>query len=157
MKPKKAQTLCIVQEGSNLLLGFKKRGLGEGKWNFFGGNVEEGETIEEATRRETLEEAGVGVGGLEKMGIIQFDLEDVQIRPEVHIFKTEEFTGEPQESDEMRPQWFSIDTLPYERMWAADRFWLELLLAGKKFRGSVRFGKGGVLLGHEIEEVEAIL
>jgi len=58
---KKILTLCIIHQHPKILLGMKKRGHGEGKWNGFGGKVEEGETIEEATRRETKEESGVEV------------------------------------------------------------------------------------------------
>ena len=37
----------------------KKRGFGAGRWNGFGGKVAPAETIEDAARRELLEEAGV--------------------------------------------------------------------------------------------------
>ena len=57
---KKILTLCIIHQHSKILLGMKKRGHGVGKWNGFGGKVEKGETIEEAARRETKEEAGTG-------------------------------------------------------------------------------------------------
>ena len=39
----------------------KKRGFGEGKWNGFGGKVEEGETILQAALRELKEECGASV------------------------------------------------------------------------------------------------
>ena len=46
-------TNVFVFDTSNarILLGFKKRGLLEKKWNGFGGKVELGETIEEAAER----------------------------------------------------------------------------------------------------------
>ena len=48
------------EEGERqLLLGRKKRGFGEGKWNGFGGKLEPGETVEEAAVRELQEESGV--------------------------------------------------------------------------------------------------
>ncbi|XP_023213973.1 7,8-dihydro-8-oxoguanine triphosphatase-like [Centruroides sculpturatus] len=46
-------TIVLVRESSRVLLGLKKRGFGEGKWNGFGGKVQEGETIEEAAIRIT--------------------------------------------------------------------------------------------------------
>ena len=55
---KKILTLCVIYQHPRVLLGMKKRGFGKGRWNGFGGKVKEGETIEEATKRETLEEAG---------------------------------------------------------------------------------------------------
>ena len=42
----------VLDEKSNkILLGYKKRGLLEKKWNGFGGKVEPGETILEAAER----------------------------------------------------------------------------------------------------------
>ncbi|CAN0505072.1 unnamed protein product, partial [Ectocarpus sp. 12 AP-2014] len=35
-------------DSKEILLGMKKRGFGEGKWNGFGGKVESGESVEEA-------------------------------------------------------------------------------------------------------------
>ncbi|CAN0403706.1 unnamed protein product, partial [Ectocarpus sp. 8 AP-2014] len=46
-------------DANEILLGMKKRGFGEGKWNGFGGKVESGESVEEAAKRELMEEAGL--------------------------------------------------------------------------------------------------
>ena len=42
----KVLTLAFVRESTRVLLGLKKRGFGEGRWNGFGGKVQLGETIE---------------------------------------------------------------------------------------------------------------
>ena len=52
-KPQKAYTLAFIQKEDKVLLGLKKRGFGEGKWNGFGGKPHEGETITEAAVRYT--------------------------------------------------------------------------------------------------------
>lgn len=44
-------TLVLVIKESQVLLGLKKRGLGEGKWNGFGGKVEDSETVIHAAAR----------------------------------------------------------------------------------------------------------
>lgn len=44
--------LAIVNQGSRVLLGQKKRGFGEGYYNGFGGKVEPGETVAQAAARE---------------------------------------------------------------------------------------------------------
>ena len=42
-------TLMLIVDENKILLGMKKRGFGEGKWNGFGGKVNEGETIEDVS------------------------------------------------------------------------------------------------------------
>lgn len=48
---KKLYTLAFLRRESEILLGYKKRGFGKGKWNGFGGKVDPGETIEHAAIR----------------------------------------------------------------------------------------------------------
>lgn len=45
MMTRKVFSLVFVRNASDILLGWKKRGFGQGKWNGFGGKVEPGETI----------------------------------------------------------------------------------------------------------------
>lgn len=153
---KKVQTLCIVHQPPRILLGMKKRGFGAGRWNGFGGNVDKGETIEDAARREVLEEAGIKVGEVEKMGVILFEFQGKPDMPEVHIFIATEFSGEPTESEEMKPQWFEIDKIPYEEMWVDDKYWLPLALAGKKFKGYFLFEGEGKILKQELSGVDTL-
>jgi len=49
--PNKLLTLLFVVEPDRVLLGQKKPGFGGGRWNGFGGKVDQGETIEEAAKR----------------------------------------------------------------------------------------------------------
>jgi len=71
----KLLTLCLIHQDNRLLLGMKKRGFGKDRINGFGGKVEPGESIEEATIRETQEEAGITPIDLKKIGIIHFEFE----------------------------------------------------------------------------------
>ncbi|MEK9154656.1 MAG: 8-oxo-dGTP diphosphatase [Patescibacteria group bacterium] len=128
-------TLCIIYKSDKVLLGLKKRGFGEGIWNGFGGKVEEGESEENAVKREIKEETGLSVNDIEKMGIIRFDFQDGSSGLEAHIFRSKFFSGEPMETEEMKPEWFDKDNLPIEEMWPADTYWLPFLLNGKKFKG----------------------
>ena len=43
----------------SVLLGMKKRGFGVGKWNGFGGKVENGETVFDGAMRELQEECSI--------------------------------------------------------------------------------------------------
>ncbi len=133
-------TLCVICRQLQILLGLKKVRLGKGRWNGFGGRVEEGEAIEMAARREVLEECGLEVNRLQKVGLFDFEFADEPGRLlEVHVFLSGDFTGEPRETDEMRPKWFEIKDVPYDDMWTGDRYWLPQILAGKKIRGWVLY------------------
>lgn len=151
-KKKKIQTLCIFYDGENarVLLGMKKRGFGAGRWNGFGGKVEGTESIEEAAIRECHEEVGVEVQKMDTVGVLDFEFPDGKVL-EVHLFKVVEFSGEPQESEEMKPQWFSVHEIPYQYMWPDDPYWLPHVLFGKKIQGKFFFGEGDVITDYSLE------
>ena len=149
-KTKKVLTLCIVHKHPRVLLGMKKRAFGQGRWNGFGGKVEEGETIEEATKRECLEEAGIRVKEIFPLGVINFEFQDNPEILEVHISKAKEFEGEPQESDEMKPQWFDTLEIPFKSMWPDDCYWLPLFLKDKKFQGRFLFDDKHTILDYDL-------
>lgn len=131
----------MVCRDGKILLGMKKRGFGEGRWNGFGGKVENGETIEQAAERELFEEVGVQSKQMEQVGVLNFSFESDPKQLQVHIFKVHELEGEPVETDEMRPEWFAFNEIPYEQMWSDDEYWLPMLLEGKRFEGSFHFDR----------------
>lgn len=149
----KILTLCLLKKGDSLLLGKKKRGFGLGKWNGFGGKLEPGESLETAARREMMEECGITILDLEERGVLLFTFEDGTPDLEVHVFAVAAFSGEPQESEEMEPAWFPVDALPFAEMWADDKYWMPLFLAGKKFHGTFHFTDTETLLSHAVGEV----
>lgn len=152
-------TLAFAFRDDEILLGMKKKGLGVGRWNGFGGKVEESESIENAAIREFAEEAHIQVSNLRKCGVLDFSFENDPKVLEVHIFKTINFVGKPEESDEMIPKWFSIDAIPFEQMWSDDPLWFPYMLAGKRFKGYFRFDRpsdatySAKILEHKIVEV----
>jgi 8-oxo-dGTP pyrophosphatase MutT (NUDIX family) len=149
---KKVLTLVLVHQHPRILLGMKKRGFGAGKWNGFGGKVEKGETIEEAARRETREEARIELGKLEKRGVNEFVFAGSPDILQVHVFCAGDFSGVPKETEEMRPQWFDADALPYENMWADDPLWMPLFLSGKSFSGHYFFLNEKTVLTHYLTD-----
>lgn len=153
---KKILTLCIIHQHPKILLGMKKRGFGAGRWNGFGGKVEEGETIYDAVLREIKEEAGIVAIGIERKGIINFEFQGNPEILEVHIFKGCEIEGEIQESEEMKPQWFHINEIPFNEMWPDDKHWFPLFLEGKKFRGKFLFGDNDNILEMNLGEIKEI-
>ena len=153
---KKLLTLRIIHQHPRVLLGIKKRGFGAGRWNGFGGKVSLGEGIEDAARRELREEAGIEAGYLNKIGIIEFEFKGNPDILEVHIFRSDTFSREPTESEEMKPQWFPVDAIPFDAMWPDDRYWFPLFLKGVKFRGRFVFGELDVILEQKLTEVKEI-
>jgi len=149
-------TLLLLRKENQILLAMKKRGFGEGKFNGVGGKVHQNETPEEAMIRETEEEIFVTPIEYEKVGIMEF-METYKGEREnliFHLFVATKWTGEPRESDEMEPKWFDIDKIPYDKMFEDDKYWLPLVLEGKKVNGFFEFDDNFKLLSHKIEVVE---
>ena len=130
-------TLCfIVQEGRVLLMR-KKRGIGAGKINAPGGKVDPGEPPLAAAIRETEEEICVTPINPELRGQLWFRFKN---GPTLRclVYLSEAFRGEPSETAEALPCWYSTEALPYDQMWEDDRIWLPMLLAGQRFEGEVK-------------------
>jgi len=154
-RPHLIVTLVMVHEGGRVLLSRKKEGFGGGLWNGYGGKVQLGETIEDAARRELMEEAGIDVKVLKKAGLLYFDIEGDERLHEGHIFRASGVIGEPLETDEMiTPQWFDESEIPYDKMWKGDDAWLPLFLQGKQFEGVLTFNAKHKLLSAVVRAME---
>src|SRR5512147_3221056 len=132
------RTLCFLIRGNphhEVLLGLKKTGFGAGKYAGFGGKVESEETIEAATIRELEEETGIKTSIDDLCSIARLTFE-FPFKPSwsqvVHVFVAKAWIGNPEESDEMKPTWCSIDEIPFESMWDDARYWLPLVAEGKR-------------------------
>lgn len=148
-------TLCFLLREGEVLLAMKKRGFGEGKWNGVGGKVMEGESIEEAMKRECQEEIGVALKELEEVGRIKFYFDGREDwNQEVVVFVSREWEGEISESEEMKPMWYKQDKVPYEIMWSDDSYWLPKVLEGKKIEGEFLFNDDNVFDDWIVKEIE---
>ena len=143
----RANLLFIVREKKILLIR-KKRGFGAGKINGPGGKVDPGETPLQAALRETFEELGIRPLGAEQHGELHFQFRD-GYSLQCAVFLARDFEGEPRETDEAVPLWTPVDAIPYDEMWADDRYWLPLLLRGAHFTGYFEFD-GEELLSRKI-------
>ena len=143
-----ANLLFIARDGRVLLI-HKKRGLGAGKINGPGGKLEPGETVLQGAVREVEEELRITALDAEEVGVLRFAFVD-GLHMHCTVFRAFEFSGEPTETDEARPEWFAFDEIPFERMWADDRHWLPRMLAGEKFEAWFDFD-GDSMLSRRIE------
>ena len=160
----KDTTLCLLVrgegEGRHILLAMKKRGFGQGKWNGVGGKVNEGETVEQALVRETGEEIGVRIKDFQKAADLTFVFSGEKPKPDwnqrCHVYLATEWEGEPEESEEMRPKWYPVSKIPFDKMWPDDRHWLPRVLESKKVEATFTFigEKGDVLKDVSLREVK---
>lgn len=148
----KQLTLCVVHTDTHILLGMKKRGFGVGRWNGFGGKVALGETIEDAARRELREECGLEADVLARRGTLRFEFATGTEILEVHLFGVVKWRGEPVETEEMRPCWFRLTAIPFDKMWPDDRHWIPRFLEGRNLEGRFYFLDEETLLHHTIHE-----
>jgi mutator protein MutT len=153
----KVCTLLFLRRGDELLLAMKKRGFGAGRYNGVGGKVDPGETIEQALVRECQEEIDVTPIYYRKVAEHDFIQEQGETpwRMYVHAYVCDKWEGEPVETEEMAPKWFTIDNIPYDTMWQDDKFWLPQVLAGETITGHFTFDEDDNLLTHDIKTVEA--
>jgi len=121
------------KRGKVLLIN-KKRGLGKGKVSAPGGRLEKGETYLEAVIRECEEEVSITPESLQKRVELHFQFTS-GFSMYGEAFFTDSWKGSPIESDEADPFWCDLDKLPFDKMWADDRYWLSQAIAGQKFRG----------------------
>ncbi|MCX6815549.1 MAG: 8-oxo-dGTP diphosphatase [Candidatus Aenigmarchaeota archaeon] len=146
-------TLCYIVKNGKILLIYKKRGFGAGKWNGAGGKIENSETEKQAAIRETVEETGLRPVNAEKFGYLKFffgQTGDPDMT--VHVFKSEDFSGTLRETEEAKPKWFDLSEIPFKEMWPDDEIWFPLMMEDKKFSGDFYFDKDGKkLINHNLE------
>jgi 8-oxo-dGTP diphosphatase len=137
-KPQERAVLVFLQDGPDLLLIHKKRGLGAGKVSAPGGRLEPGETWDDAAFRETKEETGITVASLTPAADLWFQFFDGYAMA-ARVFLASGWTGELTSCDEADPFWQSAALLPWDQMWADDALWLPLILKGQRVTGRFVF------------------
>lgn len=157
MKKLRQATICLLRKDNEVLLAMKKRGFGAGKWNGVGGKVKEGETAEQAAIRETQEEIGVTLTVLKQMAVLDFHFPDIPAEKDwdqqVVVFMSDKWTGDPIESEEMKPQWYETSEIPYDQMWSDDILWMPKVLSGQKVKAKFIFSGESDLKEYKFEEL----
>ena len=157
--------IVFIMFGNMVLLAIKAKGIGKGLWNGYGGGIEEGESPEDATVRETSEETDRSII-IKKEHLIQVadtyfhntkeDGSTFVLNAKVYV--TNKFSGTPKPSDEMlNPTWFNKKSLPLDKMLPADKIWVPIVLSGKKIKFKVSFGphQAYMISEPEIEYVDS--
>ena len=112
------------------------------------GTLELDKVLETAVR-EMVEESAVQVApaDMHQMGQFTFFMPaKPEWNMEVHAFVATRWTGNPQTSPEMVPQWFTVADVPYTQLWADDAYWLPRVLAGEQLTGVFTFADDNVTL-----------
>ncbi|MEM3555662.1 MAG: NUDIX hydrolase [Candidatus Micrarchaeia archaeon] len=101
----------IVEDGKILLIKRKFKPF-KGKWALPGGFVDEGETVEEAVERETMEETGMKVRIVKLIGVYSNPKRDP--RGTISIaFLTKPTSKEARGGDDAEEaRWFNLNELP---------------------------------------------
>jgi hypothetical protein len=82
------------------------------------------------------EECGATTLDMIQSGVAFFEYDDTVDKNmlEVHVFKATKYVGDIIESDEMKPQWFNKNEIPFEQMWPGDKHWFEYMLQDQPFK-----------------------
>jgi 8-oxo-dGTP pyrophosphatase MutT (NUDIX family) len=141
----KPRTLCFFIKENKILLGFKKRGYGSNRYAGIGGKFEEGNdiNIEAALIREAQEEVNVTPTNYSHVATLNFYFPYVETpfkwNQKVFVYLCTKWSGEPEESEEMKPEFFDIENIPFEKMWVDNKLWLPQVLSGKILFGEYLF------------------
>jgi 8-oxo-dGTP pyrophosphatase MutT (NUDIX family) len=150
-------TLCFLTKENEILLAMKKRGFGVGWWNGVGGKQNPEEDILETAIRETREEIEVIPTNMEFVAVLNFYfLNNPEWNQQCSVYITKTWEGEPKETEEMRPQWYNKNELPFDAMWPNDRLWIPLVFGGSKLNADFLFDENNEMLDSNIIEVDTL-
>ena len=104
----------------------KARGL---LWEFVGGKVEEGESKEQALKRECKEELNIEIAVGEQFAQVTHEYADTTVH--LTLFNAVITGGEPQMIEHSAIMWISPEEIPKYSFCPADKAFLDLLSAEK--------------------------
>ncbi|TCD46076.1 8-oxo-dGTP diphosphatase [Streptococcus sp. X16XC17] len=87
---------------------------------FSGGHIEKGESLHEAVIREVFEETGLTIFNPQLLGVKHFHTRDDGARYLVFLYKTTEFLGQLQSSEEGEVVWVSHEDIASGKIELAD-------------------------------------
>lgn len=120
--------VLIDRAGSFLLTSRPVGKVYAGYWEFPGGKVEPGETVEQALRRELQEELGITIGAARPWQVEVFDYPHARVR--LHFCKVFDWTGDFEMRERQQMAWERLPvqvtpvlpgTVPVLQWFAAER------------------------------------
>ncbi len=126
----KVATVAFLKMDDRVLL--VKRGVdpGKGRWAFPAGFVDAGESPEEATRREVLEETGLSISRLRLLDVFSRNAHDGGTADIIIAYAADPASGELHPDDDVdAAAWFDKDHLP-EMVFATTETLVRRWLAG---------------------------
>lgn len=99
--------VLVREDGAFLLTSRPEGKVYAGYWEFPGGKLEAGETVEQALRRELVEELGIEIGAAEAWKVETVDYPHALVR--LHFCKVYQWTGALQMREGQQCAW---ETLP---------------------------------------------
>ena len=100
-----------------------------GLWEFPGGTLETGESLEACTKREMKEELGIEVKVGEKVAIFEDEVPDLKIN--VHLFRCHILNGSPLPLDCQAVRWVTLEELSLLPLAQVDQKILKWLQRGE--------------------------
>lgn len=146
--------VCYFIRGDEVLLGLRKEvtnDLGLNLVSGIGGKVEPGEENVAAMVRESIEEIGEVVIGDQKQvvckptkwesrGNVNFLFPNKpKWNQTVDVYVVTEWEGDPVETRAIKPEWYPINNLPVDQMWADNAIWVPQVLAGGTVNASYMY------------------
>ena len=126
-------TLWVIVKGDKIFLWEKKRGFAKWVLNWVWWKREWNETMDDCMKREANEEIWIDIIKQEKVWLMYFYFED---KPEwnlvVYLYNIFDYDWDIVESEEIKPFWFDLNNIPYDKMWEFDKVWLPRILYWEK-------------------------
>ena len=140
-------TLCYLEREEKWLMlhrDAKKNDINEGKWIGVGGHFEKDESPDECLLREVKEETGYTLNSFIFRGIVTFVSDNTQTEY-MHIFTSNDFSGNEIRCTEGTLQWIEKDKIESLNLWEGDRIFLKMLKKNEPFFSLKLVYKNGFL------------